>query len=174
VGCRLLKVGDQGQRCGQRQAAKANIRKICLPMQLDTQQHMPARRDNLIRYVPANPRSQPAHLEAQGEQDGAQKQVLLEAIAATTTLNQLVLERREIEAHGLVQQRREILEGDHRSMPDMDGPQRRERWRAFAVVANTLEIGVEVDIFLLRQHGALSLLCIVFSPRRAQKRYTRN
>src|SRR5690242_19919003 len=112
---------------------------------------MTARRVHLVGHVPASSCSQPAHMESQGEQDSAQEQVLFKAIAAPAMVNQLILKRCEIEAHGLAQQRREILKRYRGRMPGMDGLQRRERWRALAVVANPLKIRVEVDIGLYKR-----------------------
>src|SRR5262249_49117818 len=147
---RLHTVGHQHERSGQGQATKAHIGKINLPVKLDPQQHMPTRCDALTRHIPAPPRRQPRYLKAQGTQDGEQEQILLEAVATSPALDEIVLERGEIQAHGLMQQRCEIFKRDDGRMPQMDGLQGCQSWGALTSVANALEVGVQVKL-LFRQ-----------------------
>src|SRR5204863_1849706 len=87
----LLNVRLQQQRGGERQNAEANVRDIELPVEINAQQHVPARGDRAFRCVPQNARCQTGHLKAEASQHVAQKQVLLETIAATPGAHQLLL-----------------------------------------------------------------------------------
>src|SRR5262245_38269397 len=111
---------------------------------------MPTRCDPLIRHIPAHPRRPTGHLNAQGTQGGEQEQILLEAVATSAAPDELVLERGEIQAHGLMQQRCEIFKRDDGRMPQMDGLQGCQGWGALTSVANALEIGIQVKL-LFRQ-----------------------
>ncbi|HEU5099411.1 MAG TPA: hypothetical protein VFU22_10350 [Roseiflexaceae bacterium] len=116
-------VGHQCERCREGQTAKTHIGKIGLPIKLNPQQHMPAGCDDIVGHIPAHACRQPRHLKAEDTQDGEQEQILLKAVATPAALDELVLERGEIQAHGLMQQRREVLERDRRCMAQVDGLQ---------------------------------------------------
>lgn len=60
----LFRAGLQQQRCGQGQAAEADIGDVGPPSELDAQQHVAARGDGIFRLAPKHARGKAADLEA--------------------------------------------------------------------------------------------------------------
>ncbi len=135
----------QQQRSGEGQNAEANVRDISDPVEINTQQHVAARGDRAFRCVPQNPRRQTGHLKAEASQHVAQKQVLLEAIAAAAGAHQLLLKRRRVKTYRPLQQWIQVLKRNRLWMPDVNGAQRVERRPALARVADTPEIAVKIN-----------------------------
>src|SRR5437667_6511147 len=75
----------------------------------------------------------------------AQKQVLLEAIAAAAGAHQLLLKRRCVKAYRPLQQWVQVLKRNRLWMPNMNGAERVERRPALARVADPLEITVKIN-----------------------------
>ena len=75
----------------------------------------------------------------------AKKQVLLEAIAATSGAHQLLLKRRCVKAHWPLQQWVQVLKRNRLWMPNMNGAEHVERRPALARVADPLEITVKIN-----------------------------
>ena len=57
-----------------------------------------------------------------------------------------MLERGEIQVYRLTQEGREVLEWDRARMPSVDGLQGCQRWYTLTVVANPLEVGIQVKL----------------------------
>ena len=62
---RLLDVGLQTKRAGERQPAETGIRDVRIVVEVDEQEHVAARRDDGVGKVPQHTRGKTGHLEAE-------------------------------------------------------------------------------------------------------------
>lgn len=142
---RLLEVGLQPQHAGQGLPAEADIDDPRPVGEIDLQQHVAALADVILGLAPQHPRETDRGAEADRDQRRPQQQVLLVAIAAAPALDQLALQRIQVQPRRLAAEGIEVLEGDRRRVPPHQRLQRPEVGRHRAVLADAAEIGVEIE-----------------------------
>jgi hypothetical protein len=138
----LCDVPDEAQRRSEREATKPNICDVGLCIEIDAQKHMGAWPDRAIGDIPQCPGSEARHMEAEFPQHVTEEQVVFEAVAAAPGVNELALERGQVELDRSSAQRVEILEGNRLRMVQMQSAQGFECCCPRAVlVADTREVG---------------------------------
>src|SRR5262249_24107810 len=90
-------------------------------------------------------RRESGDLEAERIERRPEQDVVLEAVAAAAVAQELLLQRRQVEPDRTAQERVEILERDRERMPEVEAAQRLQRRRARSAVADTPEVGVEIE-----------------------------
>src|SRR6185437_13065132 len=95
VPCRLLSVrGIESQRCAADAGAETDIRQPPLAIDRDTQRHVGERHRRCVRWQhPKYTRNQALDREAEPFEHSLEEAVLLEAVAAAPTVDQLRLDR---------------------------------------------------------------------------------
>jgi hypothetical protein len=142
---RLRHVLDQPQRRSQRHAAEADVGDPDLVLEIDLQQHVSARPDRIFRLIHQHACGKARDAEADALERMLEQEIVLVAIAATSLRHQLLLQRADIERHGPVQQRIQVLERDFLRVQAMDLAQRVQLRRRRSAVADAFEIGVEIE-----------------------------
>ena len=98
------------------------------------------------RSVPeADARGEPRHRETELLERRREERVLLEAVAATATRDELRLQAREVEPDRTAEQDVEVLEGDRRRVREMQRVERCAPGREAALVADALEVARQVE-----------------------------
>jgi hypothetical protein len=141
---RLLDVEHEPDRAGQRRAADAGVGEPAGAVDLDAQEHVGARRDEVARPLDANPRRERHRVEAEREEHVQEVAVLLEAVTAAARVHQLVLDRGRIEIDAAPEQDVEVLERDARHVRARERVQGLQRRRARTGVADAREVRVEI------------------------------
>ena len=100
---------------------------------------------DLSRYLPPNPSGETSHAQTYLLERGGEERILLEAVAAATLVNQLLLDRWKIKPHSQTADHIEVLEGYGDRMERAQGTQDGERRLAFSRVTDTSEIRIQVD-----------------------------
>src|SRR5580658_4562053 len=111
-------IDPERNRQQQSLVAEADIGNITLARDIDHEKHVSTRRDFPRSHADSSrePRdTKPDLLQRSGEQ-----RVLLEAVAATTSMNQFGREAFEIEPDWFTHQHVEIFEGDMRRMSEVE------------------------------------------------------
>jgi len=137
-------VRHEEERRGEALAAEAHVRDPLAPFDRDEEQHVAARRDDAGRHVPAHARREPADREADRFQHAREEEVLLEAPAAAAPLDQLLVDRGVIQADGLAQEGREVLEGDRLGVQAVQIREDLERGCGRRAKADPREVRVEL------------------------------
>ena len=101
--------------------------------------------------------------KSQRPERGCEEGVLLEAIAASPSLYELVVERGDVETDTVLQQNIDVLERNGGGMIGDDGAQRRQGRLARPFIGDATQIGVEIEAVI---HGHVSsprVCCIMGS-----------
>jgi hypothetical protein len=119
----LCDVGNETQRSRHRQASKPNICDIRFGTEINAQKHMAPRTDRAVRDIPKYSGREACDPEAEFPQNVAEEQVVLEAVASASTVDEFVLEGGQIEFDRLPAQRTEVLEGNRLRVVKMERAQ---------------------------------------------------
>ena len=114
----LFYIRQQLNRRGQRLAAETNVGNPAFSLHLHQQQPMGTRR-HMRRIGQHHAPQKAAHGKADLAQRSLQQAVLLEAVAAATTVNQLLFEGAIVEMYLSGQQHIQIFKGDRAVMVNM-------------------------------------------------------
>jgi len=106
-----------------------------------------ARRDDAGSHVPAHARGEAPDGKADGFEDVGEEEVLLEAPAAAAPRDELPVDRLAVQADGLAQEGREVLEGDRLGVQAVEVREDRQRGRGRAAEADPREVRFELADF---------------------------
>lgn len=143
----LFEARLERERRGKRHAAEADVGEERAFVEIDEQQHMRARRHVRQLAAPQDASCEAAHAKTERLKYAAKQQVVLVAVAAAPSGDELALDRFEIEPDRAADQHVEIFEGNGLRMQQMQRAQCVERRRGphgFRV-PDALEVGGEVD-----------------------------
>src|SRR4030095_13415453 len=108
--------------------------------------HVRAWPDRILRQIHQHARGESRDAEADALESMLEQEIVLVAIAATSLLHELLLQRADVERQRPMQERIQILESDFLRMQAMNLAQRFQLRRGGSAVADALEVGVEVEL----------------------------
>ena len=151
VGRRLLDAGFETQRRREHEPSEAHVGDVVALRMMDHEQHVAARAQRFGRRIPANPGRERREAKTDSAKHVGEKQVLFEAPSAPASMDELLLERRDVERKVFSQERAEVLERDRGRMQLVNAREGGERRVRAPSESDAREVGVEVEAGPLHQ-----------------------